>query len=84
MKCDMTLLGMILHAVESWPPEGGDPAFTDLGYPQEEVMYTADQAVRAGLLNGRTFEGSGELVCRVFDLTREGRDFLYRIREQGV
>jgi Hypothetical protein (DUF2513) len=84
MKRNMELIRKILLAVESWPPEGGDPTFTDLGRPEEEVTYNLYQAIEAGLLRGAVHEDSSGMVCVVSNLTPYGHDFLDNARSQYI
>ena len=81
MKCDMELVRKILFAVESWPPDGGDQTFAELGRSEGEVTYNVYQAIEAGLLRGAVSETSDGMVCVVSNLTPYGHDFLDNAEE---
>ena len=84
MKRDMELTRKMLLAVESWPPDGGDSRFAELGYPQEAVMYNAYQAIQAGLVEGGIVDSSSGLIGFVTRLTPSGHDFLDNARNQYI
>jgi hypothetical protein len=85
MKRDMELIRNILLAIESWPPEGGDQTFAELGRPEAVVTYNVYQAIEAGLIRGEVFESSGSgMTCMAIGLTPYGHDFLDNARSQYI
>ena len=84
MKRDMELIRKILLTIESWPPEGGDRTFAELGRPEEEITYNLYQAIEAGLLQGAVREDSSGMGCVVTNLTPYGHDFLDNARSQYI